>query len=366
MDNKRIILFNTRDPLKTKGGRSEKLKTKIRLLKKNGWNFSFFGVEPNRKLKEIRAILSSLIILLNLKGKNEKKVIWSISSPWWMHIPALFVKIFSSNTLWIASLRDAIAEEDKSYDYNLRIIPKYLEKLVMKYSDRIITTKGSSGSQTYLKKEYPSFAKKTVELPYFGYKSEKAKTYKKNNFEKFTITYAGSFDKVLKNPISFFKGFKNFVISKNIPPLEIEVRIHSPKGKKRYIEKLRELQLTDYVSFHETLPPKKIFPILKGSNLLLSIQTNRKREDMIDSKYYPYVAAGRPIFVIADPDDDISELTNKHDLGLVAENDQSSICNTLKKAYFGDFEFEEKINLFKRKKHDRAFLKVVDDLWRDQ
>ncbi|MFW6040710.1 MAG: hypothetical protein ACOC85_02625, partial [Thermoplasmatota archaeon] len=248
-----------------------------------------------------------------------------------------------------------------------RIMKSLLEGPVVRFTDKVVTVKGSQGSIDYLKNKYPNYREKFEELPYMGYKKDDFENLDKREFDKFTITYAGRFYEDWIEPDVFLKGFVEFVRESDLSTDDIQLRFYCKGWRKKHSDLAKRLDIEKYISISGYLPKEEIFSIMKASDLLLYIHgANNSRKDMIHTKFYDYIGAGRAIFGLAGEDTDVRNVIEKHGLGVVVdENSVEDVKKGLEKIVVRDKEVfvqKESRDLFTRERHDRRFFEILEIL----
>lgn len=371
---KKIDLILHRDIDKATG-RNEKLISRIGSLRDDGWSIDTYLIEENEDINDaariILVLLESIIVTLRIGSKNRRNrtsIIWTMNAPSYLHIPGLLCKLFLKKVLWVAELRDALCEEPfySRKPRATKVLNKLIEVPTVLMADKILTIKGFNSYKGYYKKKYPELAEKFHALPYPGYPSHVYDEIEAKNFDKFTITYAGTFYDYWIEPISFLKGFSKFVKSNGISPDEIQILFFCRGWKNEYSELIGYLGLSRFIKRTGFVSKEEIISVMKGSDLLLYINgSDKTRKDMVHSKFYDYVASGSLLLLLSKEGFEISRLVKKYGLGVTADEFKSAdISKVLARVYYNKEKYQKSrtstSKIFTRKTHDQAFVDILD------
>lgn len=368
---KRLLLVLHKD-LEKAVGRNEKIKSRIDFLRSNGWFIDYYLMKPKKKylwpFYSIYSIITTLFMIRQWVREGDDVFILTMSLPPHTHFAGLFLKSFCMKSFWVAELRDALME--KPFFLRHSLMGKLLcliEKPLVRFADKIIIIDGSQVSMDYLIQTYPNQSGKFDALPYMGFDHALFKKISPRNFDKFTITYAGTLYEDWINPRYFLIAFSRFVLEYGLSPDDLQVNFYVRGWRNVYDELISELDIGEYIHVHDFVKGDEVIAILKGSDILLYINGSAKtREDMLHSKFYDYLGSRSPLLVLAGKNYHVSRIVEDYSLGLVSSEDNiAEISNALK------IMFDKKVSinrnnqveeLFDRKKHDSYFSSVLENL----
>ncbi len=361
------ILCVTNVTLDSPGGRAEALKTRVKTLERYGFTVDFFLIKkPYNSFNPV--------ILHNFKKivkKGEYRLVWSMNNPFTLHIPPLLLKMAGYDFKWLAEFRDPIYLNPDPKKF--KIVYRLVEEKIFQKADAVVIIDGSQADTIDYVKEYGGdIVDKIHVLPYCGSDFNKCKDTEYEYGPLFKILYAGSFYKGWIEPITFFKGFRIFIDSYNIPPDRVQVNFFGD-WKKEFSKIINELKLDDFIATHGWKRRSELEPFFRESNLFLHIAgSNEKNMKNISYKVWDYLCYAKPILALSDKDFDITEFILKNRFGYVAEyNNPREISKQLWKA-FCEYGTEAVIKRVKkiiknRKKfsrdiHDESFVRVCERL----
>jgi glycosyltransferase involved in cell wall biosynthesis len=200
-----------------------------------------------------------------------------------------------------------------------------IERQIVNKSSAIVTVTKKTGD--YLKKKYPG-NKNKIHLIRNGY-DELAftKTYKRNEINKFTLTYMGSFSDIIQ-PYPIFEGFKEFFISNPELQENIVFKYIGPSMIEKLKEKAKNAGLKNLITTGY-LPHKEALYELTASDLLILIGGSEKEDSwLIPGKLYQYLRTGLPIIAIT-KNNEIKDLIGSS--GLICNADPKSFADSILK-----------------------------------
>lgn len=128
------------------------------------------------------------------------------------------------------------------------------------------------------------------------------------------ILYTGGIDSI-RNPIPFLLAFKKVFENGNV---EVRLRFVGlvSEAVREMVEK--DTWLTNHVRFEGYMSHQAVFDYYKKSHLLLLILTDTKNaKGNIPGKLFEYMATGRPIVALGDPEGDAAKILSEAHAGRV-------------------------------------------------
>ena len=354
---KTALLVSNRLPDES-GGRAEKVATRIALMEERGWRV-VVGHAPE---PYVGGFPSALRDVVRLAFRENPDLVVSINNPFHLHLHAFLVSRLTG-TPWLAELRDPIA----SHPDRARTSPRTwgahaIERLVVREADQVVWHDGIQIPDDYFTTNYPSLpAERFFKLPVMGYERAKFDAAPAEEYEAFTVTYAGSFYEGWIEPYTFLSGLGAYRESGGEPLRAQFYGDWSPE----YDRVAREAGVEDWIETHEFVPHEEIVPVLKGSDVLLYVGGDDPGNRLnLPSKLWDYVGARTPILAVVDPDFRVAEFLREHDLGLVVEpGDAEGVADALgwlRAGEIGGFAEDTTLERFSREHSADVLAQVFD------
>lgn len=264
-------------------------------------------------------------------------VIFTSSAPASDHLIGLVLKKITG-VKWIADFRDEWANNPlKKYPTPIhRILNQYLEKLVVKNADQVITV--SEPITRYLKGFSPDKNKFSTitngfdEADFEGLLSRKDKI--------FNVVHVGSLYN-LKYQQSFESSFQSLDL------------------------KNASLTFVEGLSHREAI--KKMFE----ADVLFLVLDSAERPAVLTGKLFEYLRAGKPILAVAGKNSEAAKMINKYRVGEVVEPNLEDFKKVVKKMYQKAIKNDLKIppvdlEKFKRKNLTENLTKIFENLVKNQ
>jgi glycosyltransferase involved in cell wall biosynthesis len=183
---------------------------------------------------------------------------------------------------------------------------------------------------------------KFYKIPHLGFggvEVEKFNDVKSKQYDKFTITYAGSFYEGWIEPYEFLEGLSKYVDRHSGG--DIQAQFYGD-WKEDYQQKVRKENLEDIVTTYDPVPHDEIIRILKGSDLLLYVGGNDQRNKRnISLKIADYVAAESPILGVIDRSFRAGRFIEKENIGIAAHpREADSIADAIREVSTCTFEYD--------------------------
>ncbi|MCL2597301.1 MAG: glycosyltransferase [Paludibacter sp.] len=322
---------------------------------------NFFIPDPRRFW-----IKPSVKFLSNYLKTNKIDAVITTGPPHSMHLIGLGLKKNFPDLTWIADFRDPWTNFFLYKDLHLFSITDHihhqLEQKIVQNCDCFVTVSEN------LAKSFLSLNPKRIELIYNGFDEYDYP----NKFialdKKFVITHIGTLDKA-RNSSIFWSVLaeicsENQHFSKDLEIIligKIDFSIIQEIENMKLKEKLKKIE---YLSHFEAIEQQRKSHIL----LLLLIDNTSSAKGIITGKFYEYLAARRPIFVIGPTDGDVAAILHKTKAGKIADfNDFQTIKNIILE-FYNQFKnntlqiHSENITQYSRRNLTQKYAELLNDL----
>ena len=255
----------------------------------------------------------SVNFLLDIIKRNNIKAIITTGPPHSVHLIGRNLKR-KSGLPWIADFRDPwsawefldtlpMLKPVRNWHHNL-------ELSVLKEANEVVTI-----SPTF-KRELERIGKRKVQLITNGFDASDLPDLLETppQADVFHVVYTGIID-AIRNPIPFIEAFQNaFSTSETKVRLTFVGRVS--EQVQQYVQKDPWLRL--HVDFSGYLSHKEVFAYYQQASLLLLILTNTKNaKGNIPGKLFEYMATGRKIIALGDPEGDSATIIHEANAGMV-------------------------------------------------
>ena len=231
-----------------------------------------------------------------------------------------------------------------------RKIDKHLEKSVVEKAEAIIFVTKTM-LEDFLQK-YPSIKDKSQVL-YWGYSEEEFKDIpiKKNSGNEKVIVHAGNIFSY-QNPVNFWKKVKEEINNGNKLKLKF-IGTVDPEIK----DSIVKTGLNDHTEFVGFLPYKKMLEEICSADYLLVCATESRH---VPGKLFEYLRAGKPIIAFGDENDEVKEILQKSNAGMMFGYNESG------EEFFRDFSSlktnVEFVKEFEREEISKSFNNILQSL----
>lgn len=348
-----LLVSNVRfdDP----GGRAAKFAVRRDMLAERGWNVEILHVPQ----PYLRSFWPSVVRGVRRARRGDVDVVQSVNNPFHLHVVGFLVATLAGLP-WVAELRDALTTdpdlEPGSVRFRLRTV---VERLVATRSTRLFYGDGLQIESGYFRETYPDLDPDHVsELPYLGYVAETFADAPAEEYDRFTITYAGSFYEGWIEPYEFLDALGRYrdrssdaLDSESDPADEPELAVQFyGDWTETYQQAAVDAGVADAIETSDFVPHEEIVPILKGSDALLYVGGSDSRNAAnVPSKLFDYLGARRPILAVVDPSFAAAAFVRRHDLGLVVPpDDPAAIADAIETLHTGDYEYDPDPAAFER------------------
>lgn len=354
---RKALLVTNRRP-DDAGGRAEKFETRVRLLRKHGWEV-VVGYVPEPYTV---SFLPSVYRLTRLARCEDVAVVNSVNNPFHLHIIGYLVSRLAG-TRWLAEMRDPIyTHPDRDSRSPVTWAAAAVERLVVRAADGIVWFDGIQLPDGYFETNYPDAVSRVQQLPFMGYERGKFENAPTKSNESFTITYAGSFYEGWIEPYDFLSGFGRFLDAH--PGANVEAHFYGDWNP-AYTTAARQAGVWDDVVTHDPIPHDELVPVLKGSDALLYIGGDDPgNAQNIPSKMWDYIGARAPILAIVDPAFRVAEFIEEQSLGIVSPtNDDAAVAVALERLFddaYGYTPDESVFDQYTRERSAERFAAALD------
>lgn len=282
---------------------------------------------------------------------NNINVVFTSAWPISMHSVGSLLKRRNSTIKWIADYRDVW-----SYSPYRKVLPfqrffdfKYEYNLI-KNAD-LITFVTDSSRVSYSSK-IPSLASKMLTVrngigldDYFplGDLCGEFNNVDNNCYE---IIYCGALYKSIRNPEPLLKAL---LITKKC------FTLHFVGSEFFYVEKYRNLYPTINIKYTPHVSFAKSLQLQSKADILLVILGSLEFEDtLLPGKFFEYLASGKQILAVSNPESEIGVLINSHNLGFASKNHQEI------KQYLDNFIPDKVVEVSYELTSDSQFDKLLE------
>jgi glycosyltransferase involved in cell wall biosynthesis len=306
----------------------------------------------------------ALEVCYRLWQKEEIKAVLSSSPPLTSHIIARELKI-KYRVPWVADLPH-LWSQNNSYTYSSlrRMVDRRLEKKILSRADSLTTTSGPLAA-----KLGSLHGNKTINSITHGFDPESVNDPPDKLTEKFSITYTGAFESVLRPPSMLLSALQNLISKGSIESEKIEVRFYGPEGG--WIEsEIEKYGLSGIAKQYGRVSMPVAQAKQRESQLLYNPKWEDPGEPGIHSmKLLEYLAARRPILATGKYRDVVDEVLAETGAGICAYS-PADIELALEEAYqeyrqkgavtwHGD---DTKINNYSQREMAHKFARLLDSL----
>ena len=204
---------------------------------------------------------------------------------------------------WVADFRDPWVETEGSEVYGpvRQTVELWLERLVVGYADRVLTTTRELGD--YLRQRYGNGAGAKIEAIYNGYDEDDfaGAGHGAHDSSRFSVVHAGLLDPSYRNPIPFLHAVRRCIDDSDLPA-DVVVRLigAADSSCRPDVEAaVRRLRLDDVVQISGRVPYREALDALSGAGALLLLQGGDDTRALIPAKAYEYLRSGRLVLALA-------------------------------------------------------------------
>jgi len=300
--------------------RKEKSEDTAKVLekKKKGWVDKLgIWLRANAIIPDPRVywVKPSVTFLLDLVNSGQFQAVITTGPPHSLHLIGLKLHQ-KTNIPWLADFRDPWSKWE--FLDTLPMLPlvrkrhEKLEQRVLLEANAVTTI--SPG----FKQDFEKLANRKTDLLTNGFDEEDLPENWKKRFpseDGLEIVYTGVID-AIRNPIPFLTAFK--MVFQNKPGKKVNMRFVGKvsEGVKKMVNEdnwlAEHIQMDGYVS-HEN-----VFDFYANAHLLLLILTDTKNaKGNIPGKLFEYMATGRPVLALGDPEGDAANILYSSGAGKV-------------------------------------------------
>lgn len=374
------VLIHTTNFPPDSGGRSARLRARVKYLSKIGWDSAILITSTSGKPMKITIDGESYIVYRNpnnistesdmktnslipspirrvlrkslipdhfitslpqdiwniwrIQKKEDVDVIYTMCFPFSHHLVG-YVAQKLTGLPWVAEFRDPWVTNPNHFDGESGIANKFLEHRVVATADQVVYNYGIQVPENYFENQYLNHSQKITRLECpgsCGFDFDRLQDDVKS-FEKFTIVYGGSFYEG-HSPEMFFEGLRNFLNKFDVEPRDVRAEFYGD-WKPEFNERLSELHLKNVVNHHGWIDPDAFLDELQRSHVALFIVRPFSGDELnVPQKVVEYAACRTPMLVLAPSEWEAVKFTNERGIGIIADpNDPDSIGNAIKQLY---------------------------------
>ncbi|MEX2513004.1 MAG: glycosyltransferase [Cyclobacteriaceae bacterium] len=264
---------------------------------------------------------------------------------------------------WVADFRDPWSTweflDTLPLSARARALHVKLEKTIFNEADELVTI-----SPTF-KKEMEVLAKREVNLITNGFDPSDLPEgfhFIPQSSDRFEVVYSGVID-AIRDPIPFLNALKR-AFGKTTDKIRCTFVGKVSNKVKGFVS--QNSWLKAHVHFAGYVSHREVFGYYEKSHLLLLILTHTKNaKGNIPGKLFEYMATGRPILALGDPDGDSAEIIFKAKAGKVyLHESEDSMQDYLKDLYNSSFQKGQQKNMqqYTRKALTRQLAEILDKI----
>lgn len=317
----RRVLLVSNVPLDGRTGRGANFAARTEMLADEGWETVVGLVEP----PYLRSFLPALVRCVRLARRSDVDVVTSVSNPFHLQLVGLVAALLAGKP-WVAEFRDPMVENpDRDPSAPTTYLARVVEWLVVYHADLVVWGDGIQMPEDYFETTYNVDPDRIRKLPYKGFRPSVFEAAETATFDKFTITYAGSFYDDWIEPYTVFRALATYVDAHADAddPADVDLRMQFyGDWRAEYDEAIEGAGVGPLVEHHEFVPKSELLPVLKGSDALLYLGGDKPANQLnVPSKVYDYIGAKRPMLAVLGEDFRVADLVREGGLGIVAPYD---------------------------------------------
>lgn len=271
------------------------------------------------------------------------RIIYSSAPNFEAHLVALLLKLTTS-VKWVCEFRDPWTTLHPYYHISAiqRNIDKYLERVVLRYSDHIISV-GQMLKEELMK--LGNLCQNKISVIYNGYD--------KDDFvdsfplavareNKCVITYTGTWGPG-RSPECFLRALSRLL--QNSPDIRDDLRVnfigefkYTPELEDKVMQYIKQANLNDVVSFVPWLPYRESLARLLSSDILLLVERPESSTNnnfwVVTSKIFLYLYARKPILALIPAGGEAAKIIREANAGeVVSPTDIEAIASKVLEMY---------------------------------
>lgn len=268
---------------------------------------------------------------------------------------------------WVADLRDpwsTFEQLEQFYPSKLAIKRQQrLEKKTLSYADKVITVSSVWAA------ELESSTGKSVDLVPNGFDEEDVCPPSLSEHPFFTISHIGMINSY-RNNTSFWEALNEFCIESEQFRNQLRIHIAGIYDESLKQELAKYQELSGKLVFSGYVPHADVKFRYDESDVLLLLQ-NQKASSLghIPGKTFEYIASGKPILALAEPESDMARIIISCGAGFVCHpNDKNKIRECLTLLFKGEVPVmdKSKIMLYSRRSVTEKLSTVLEKLGTEQ
>ncbi len=213
-----------------------------------------------------------------------------------------------------------------------------LERKVCERAHTIVTTRWH---EKLIREKYPKSP--GITRISNGYDAAEAATIETVERDKtrFRITHAGMLTQN-RTSVPFLRGVRRFLINRPAARTDLEILFVGPREDKNELA-VKQLELTDVVTFRDSVPHEEALQLESSSHILLLIKhINPDYKGIVPGKLYEYIGVRRPVLALV-PNGEAARLITDLRRGIVAPQDDEHTIAKILDSLFASFK-EDKLD----------------------
>lgn len=272
----------------------------------------------------------ALPVAIRTIKRKKIDVIYTKCPPYSVLLLGALIKFFT-RVPWVIDLADPWTTATYTYFPNptLKRVNEWLEKMVFKYADCIVTVTDGIVADYQLK--YPRLNFNKFHVIPNGFDVDDHKMIEVAMSTKFTISHTGRIDLAGRDPRNFLEACKRFIQLR--PESRDHLHIVFVGGGGDYWQQIvNEKGLADLTTFTGNVSHEKCLTYQASSDLLLLIGGGSKYEQT--GKIFEYLVADKPILALIRSDAPAAQIISETNSGLVIpEDDIQKIVDAINTFY---------------------------------
>jgi glycosyltransferase involved in cell wall biosynthesis len=270
---------------------------------------------------------------------NDQKIehLITTSPPNSVQLFGYFLKKRIPNLKWISDLRDPwtniFFEKDLPYSFISKWINKQIERKTLSYAN-LLTTVSKKIAQDYQIK-FPKLACKVITNGFDASDISENKTTLKNK-ETLTFSYTGTLFNLYNMPV-FWNAISEILKDNPEYLSKIEIEIAGSISPE-VLDSFKALDIQSVIKYHGYVNHDKLNEIANRTDVFLLTTPRVNNNGILTGKVFEYLAYLKPILCVTDPLNNLSELIQTTQSGIVIDFDDIIKMKNVLNQIIHDFE----------------------------
>lgn len=254
-------------------------------------------------------------------------------------------------------------EDNKILSFLRKRFLKRKELRNLKAADLIVTISDS------IKNLFPEKYKPSIAVIRNGYDLKKINfNLIKHHHYTFKLVYLGTVYNDQLEDITFFKALRRLIDLYVIQPQHFQLKFIGSESSLKLKEIIKQFNLEPYTHITPKMPIAQAYSELYSATMFFHLKYG-KRQEIITTKQYEYLAFQKPILLPVNDAGDLEESIKKYDAGFVCENEEeiiavlkSEIDNNLKGNPVKINRTSEELYELSRQGQEEKLVKLIENL----